>query len=92
LNRTIPKQVLSKRRKYFKNVKQQMRYSFFVKGELKCAVCDAEDDLVLHHIIPLAIGGTNDINNLMPLCRAHHVIVHNDTKDMEWFEWQKISE
>lgn len=83
MERTIPKQVLSKRRKYFKNVKQQLKYNFFVRGDLKCAVCDAENDLVLHHIIPLALGGMNDINNLMPLCKEHHRIIHNDKSDME---------
>lgn len=36
----------------------------------------------LHHIIPLAQGGTNDIENLIPLEPHHHVQVHRELN--EW--------
>ena len=41
----------------------------------KCRICGAED-AEYHHIIPLSWGGTNDINNFLPLCHEHHLIVH----------------
>lgn len=34
----------------------------------------------VHHILPLREGGTNDIRNLMPVCRHHHVRLG----DMRW--------
>jgi 5-methylcytosine-specific restriction endonuclease McrA len=76
VERTIPKNVLSKRRKYFKSIKEALKNTFFVKGELVCAVCGAKVGLELHHIMPLAMGGTNDIENMMVLCHEHHVQIH----------------
>lgn len=36
----------------------------------KCAWCDATDDLVLDHIIPVMAGGTNIRENAQTLCRG----------------------
>ncbi len=36
----------------------------------RCLRCDAEDDITKDHIVPLSRGGTNDIENLQPLCRS----------------------
>lgn len=42
----------------------------------KCANCGDEQDLVYHHIVPLALGG-NDINtNMVCLCGRCHDLVH----------------
>jgi hypothetical protein len=37
--------------------------------EHKCAECHAQAPLTADHIIPLTRGGTNDIDNIQPLCR-----------------------
>ena len=44
----------------------------------KCNICDSEwtSILEIHHLIPLSLGGTNDIHNLIPLCPNCHRIVH----------------
>ena len=42
----------------------------------KCRRCGSEDDIVIHHIKPLGRGGTNDISNLVPLCRECHAKIH----------------
>ena len=76
VKRTIPKQVLSKRRKYFGNIRASLKNTFFVRGELICSVCGAKENLELHHILPLAMGGSNDIDNMMVLCHEHHVEIH----------------
>lgn len=36
----------------------------------KCAKCPSKHDLTVDHIIPLAKGGTWDINNLQPMCQS----------------------
>lgn len=36
--------------------------------------CDGP--LQVHHILPLSQGGTNDMNNLVTLCRYHHTQKH----------------
>ena len=73
----LPKQIVKRRRNYFGTIRQQLRHTFWVRGELHCAVCGTEDDLELHHIIPLSMGGLSGIDNLMPLCHGHHVEIHS---------------
>lgn len=50
-----------------------------------CEMCRKEGRLVMveqvHHIVPLAEGGTHDRSNLMSLCKACHNKVHNERGD-----------
>lgn len=45
-----------------------------------CELCRQEGRVTLaeqvHHRRPLAHGGTNDLANLMPICREHHERLH----------------
>jgi len=36
----------------------------------KCAHCGAKEPLTKDHIVPLSLGGTDDIKNIQPLCRS----------------------
>jgi 5-methylcytosine-specific restriction endonuclease McrA len=47
----------------------------------ECEVCGTTEDITLDHILPLSKGGTNDLDNLRYLCRAHNSSKHN--KEME---------
>jgi 5-methylcytosine-specific restriction endonuclease McrA len=38
--------------------------------EGKCAKCGATEDITADHIVPLALGGSNTIDNIQPLCRS----------------------
>ncbi len=40
-------------------------------GTPYCQKCGAPATEV-HHVIPLADGGTNDMGNLLPLCKGCH--------------------
>lgn len=42
-----------------------------------CVNCSSTDDLHLHHIVPLALGGTNYPTNVVVLCGECHSKVHN---------------
>ena len=46
-----------------------------------CATCGTATDIELHHIIPLAAGGTNDYFNLIYLCHACHMELHHRIYD-----------
>ena len=52
------------------------------KGEIIkphiCAACGSIENLELHHIIPLAAGGTNDNFNLIYLCFDCHRELHRE--------------
>ena len=43
----------------------------------KCANCGSEAGIQYHHIVPLALGGTNKLSNIVPLCYGCHKAAHN---------------
>ena len=47
-------------------------------GELPqhCQNCNSTEDLEIHHIVPLAVGGNNTIGNLVRLCVPCHEKIH----------------
>jgi 5-methylcytosine-specific restriction endonuclease McrA len=47
---------------------------------LACGVAKPED-LTVDHVIPLALGGSNTIENIQPLCRTCNGIKGSDTTD-----------
>ncbi|MCA1670458.1 MAG: HNH endonuclease, partial [Thermomicrobia bacterium] len=42
----------------------------------RCAQCGIGGVLHVHHIIPRARGGSNDLSNLVPLCPTCHALAH----------------
>ena len=42
----------------------------------KCANCESLNGLEYHHIIPLALGGTNNLTNFVCLCSKCHGLIH----------------
>ena len=48
----------------------------FIKAHPLCEECKRAGKLTpaeeVHHILPLSCGGTNDVKNLMALCKACH--------------------
>jgi 5-methylcytosine-specific restriction protein A len=54
---------------------QVIRHSVLSESPL-CILCQKHGRVTaaseVHHIIPLAKGGTHDYNNLMPLCKSCH--------------------
>jgi hypothetical protein len=46
-----------------------------------CAVCLIAKISEIHHIVPVAVGGTNQRENLVGLCRVCHLAVPGDDPD-----------
>ena len=42
-----------------------------------CRYCNSTKSINLHHITSKSKGGTNNIANLIPLCKSCHLKVHN---------------
>jgi len=64
-----------KARRYAREKRAEGSHSFIEWEELKakhnnlCAACKQEKPLTKDHIIPLSKGGSDNINNIQPLCR-----------------------
>ena len=41
-----------------------------------CTVCKTTENVEYHHIVPVSWGGKTEVDNLMPLCRMHHMQMH----------------
>jgi 5-methylcytosine-specific restriction enzyme A len=54
----------------------------FLRLHPYCVACGAEATDV-HHVLPLRMGGTNDEENLEPLCHSCHSR-HTDAHDGGW--------
>lgn len=49
----------------------------------KCCNCNIEcgDEIIFHHVIPISIGGSTNITNIVPLCTKCHHLLHNISED-----------
>jgi len=56
--------------------------------DLFCANCRSLTNIVVHHIKAKRFGGTDDVDNLVPLCKECHLKVHlGETVDLEKKEY-----
>lgn len=60
----------------------------FIKEHPICQYCGNLATQV-HHLIPIAKGGDNRINNLIPLCDKCHSLIEGKHFDAAWKEAQK---
>lgn len=63
---------MSRRRAWF----EANRASLFAKLPDGCANCRSGEYLEIHHIVPIALGGTNLLGNLVKLCAECHGKAH----------------
>lgn len=52
--------------------KWQAKSSRAIRRQPACAVCGTTEDLSSDHVVPKAAGGTDDLSNLVTLCRRHN--------------------
>lgn len=55
---------------------EKVRKLYYRQYKKICNRCYSNKDVQLHHIIPVINGGTNNFNNLIPLCRNCHMDWH----------------
>lgn len=57
---------------------QRIKPSVIRRHDGQCYICgfNCKPILIMHHIIPVGIGGGNDLSNVVSLCPNCHAIVH----------------
>lgn len=63
----------------------ERRRQYYENHSKECYKCGSNDNIQLHHIIPIKSGGTNGKWNLMPLCGSCH-------RTVESYTWNNIQE
>ena len=58
-----------------------MRRKVLHRDQNRCQVpgCLSHMNLDVHHLVQLMFGGTNELSNLITLCEAHHLALHDGT-------------
>lgn len=51
----------------------KLRKSGFITNESVCMCCYTKENLEIDHIVAVAIGGKNDVDNIQILCRKCNV-------------------
>lgn len=41
-----------------------------------CINCGSKENIEFHHVVPIALGGTNTVRNVVPLCHVCHLAAH----------------
>ena len=56
------------------------RENIIKRDDNKCQNCAKEDNLEVHHIVPISQGGDRVESNCITLCQECHKAAHGDTK------------
>ena len=57
------------------NINRKIREEL-IKEKDGCEICHTKDNLIIHHKKRVCAGGTNEVKNLMVLCKRHHKMIH----------------
>lgn len=52
----------------------------------KCGNCGSTKCLEMHHVVPLLLGGKNEIGNMILLCHRCHKVAHNGGKISDYMD------
>jgi len=59
---------------------------------MRCAACSTFADIDRHHVTSVGAGGSDEPDNLMPLCRKHHVQVHTEGWSKMCKKWPGVKQ
>ena len=49
-----------------------------------CCNCGSKEKMEYHHVVPLKMGGTNNLTNIKPVCQECHCKAHNKIFRRTW--------
>ena len=50
----------------------------------ECVNCGSNENIEYHHIVPLCVGGTNKLTNIVPVCIRCHKAIHGEKDYREY--------
>ena len=60
---------------------EDIRRTVLKRDDYRCANCRSTENLHVHHIVPLSLGGSNELSNLKTLCKGCHTRLHPHMRD-----------
>ena len=67
---------------------ERVRRGVFESKGRRCSKCGKAGRLEVHHVVPMAAGGTNDLSNLIVFCRGCHIAHHRPAVGETERAWQ----
>lgn len=58
------------------NIDNKTRKAVYARDHYRCAICDSDRGIQIHHVVSRGRGGTNFPHNLITLCWRCHAIAH----------------
>lgn len=62
---------------YRPSIPLDVRQLVYTRDAFRCVFCASRNKLTLHHVRPLALGGSNEPHNLVVLCNTCHSLIEN---------------
>jgi len=59
---------------------------------MRCVACGTFANIDRHHVTSVGAGGSDEPDNLMPLCRVHHVQVHKEGWSKMCQKWPGVQQ
>lgn len=59
-----------------KNIPKSLREFILNRDGRKCICCLEKQNLIIHHLQPVKLNGSNNSKNLITLCKHHHELLH----------------
>ncbi|HEK5061772.1 TPA: HNH endonuclease [Clostridioides difficile] len=81
INIQIDENEIIKLRKQFAS--KNFRYKNYSNIKDECFNCGNKENLTLHHIVPISLGGTNNVSNIANLCPICHEKAHLGYDDLK---------
>ena len=83
---------MPKRRKVSPSARQweRIRREVFERDGYRCQKCGKAGRLEAHHVVHLAAGGGNAVENVQTLCRGCHIAHHGGPVAEEQAGWDKL--
>ena len=70
-----------------------IRKEVYRRDHFRCALCDSDRGLQVHHVVHRSKGGTNHPQNLITLCWKCHAVAHGTRlPDMDFMQPAEVNQ